>query len=938
MEQRKIFLEKNKSINSVNAEGFMNVELSAKTRLTPYNDIDEKLSLYQLYNDERDACEKFRMVFTINPICSNVLFNTRTEIVKNEGSDNCELIIGETTGKAKAVNSTKFDWKQGIRDTEYSHADINTDGIPYVYHCGWDIFNNHMLRKDDFVYVSKVSGNTEEKRESEKVFNTINDYVRDFSGKTVKEAIVITSTDTAHTISRHLYQYDTTLTMYDAFANRIKVKNGWYGFTNPGNIEIPNVEIKTGEKDILGKEEVKKISINKLMNNNKPCEFIDMYPDRSLFSFVPKLNKYRHRVEKNWDYCITYPYAKDQETLSKVLGVSSDLTESAGKCAIKSIETKITNSNSGIEIIQIKSIFKHTLEVGDYVRLYYKNGEKLERTSSSVKVVSVGTVGGEEKDRYFSIKSTDVSNMFEIEKNESEKKLVVNIDGTTADAELYYKKEENGYECQYYFRKFKKLKKSIYKQTEDGNLETVETDLASEINKLAYGENIYGDRFAEIVFTDDIDVTGLIDNNGRPVSEVFLTFVKRNKGHEKWYNEKKYGDEDIEFSHCFGKVTSGLDLPIDDGCKDYNVRRLHNVKLEDINGDYQFVANTLWEKTLGPEIKPLEDDITIDEDDFLGDVVEYNPLEAKETVIENVYHRFNTAQREECKNADYYDILYDRLDNDDYDAELKISDNDKGGFSVTSGYVNTTKGFVTKNNAANDVYPGNINPEGYYYNPHFKIKIRQESNTLSEVTGKTIQYDSTTANGGIKTLDALDEYGKTYSCYKVSFINPTKKKYVIGDSLCFYDKINKTTVWGYIDSVDEEPDGMNLGCILTEKGKGLASKLQNKEITIVSTDDGVATYATYLPNANKFVWRSLVTPSEVTQDSDLYDMPFSNGRFYKHENVNFFLKRQDPRNEYKLLSPEKINTALSGYKVWGYDKVDLSGVLYFYDSLLNVCY
>ena len=927
MEQRKVFLEKNKSINSVNAESFMNVELSAKTRLTPYNDVDEKLSLYQLYNDERDACERFRMVFTINPICSNVLFNTRTEIVKNEGSDDCEVIIGDETGdKGNAVNTTKFDWKQGIRDTEYSHADLYEDETPYVYHCGWDIFNNHMLRKDDFVYVSKVSGSTTDKQESEKVFNTINDYVRDFSGKTVKEAIVITNDNTGHTISRHLYQYDTILTMYDAFANRIQVKNGWYGFTNPGNIEIPNVEIK-------GKDDTKKVSINKLMNNNKPCEFIDMYPDRSLFSFVPKLNKYRHRAEKNWDYCITYPYKKDEEKLSEVLGLDSEMTEDSGKNAIKSIETKITTSNSGIEIIQIKSIFKHTLEAGGYVRLYYKNGDKLVRTSHKAKVVSVGTVSGEEKDRYFSIKLTDVSNIFDVEKSDNGKKLVVNIDGEKVDAELYYKKEDSGYECQYYFRVFKKLKKEV-----DGK----ELELASEINKLAYGENIYGDRFAEIVFTDDIDVTGLVDNNGRPVSEVYLTFIKRNKGHEKWYTEKKYGDEDVEFSHCFGEVTSGLDLPTDDGCRDYNVRRLHNVKIDDMTGNYKVNADTLWRDVLGTEIKPLEPDITINDDEFLGDIVEYNPVEAKETVIENVYHRFNTAQREECKNSDYYDIMYDRLDNDDYDAELKNSTNDAGGFVVTSGYVNTTEGFVT-DTTGNGIYPGNINPEGYYYNPHFKIKIRQESDTLSEVTGKTIQYNPASATGAKKTFSfegnpVLDERGETYECYKLSFINPTKKKYVIGDSLCFYDKVNKTTTWGYIDSVEEQNDGMYLGCIITDKGDGLAAKLNNKEVTIVSTDDGVATYATYLPNSNKFVWRSLVAPSEITQDSDLYDMPFSNGRFYKHENINFFLKRQDPRNEYKLLSPEKMNTALSGYKVWGYDKIDLSGVLYFYDSLLNVCY
>ena len=36
---------------------------------------------------------------------------------------------------------------------------------------------------------------------------------------------------------------------------------------------------------------------------------------------------------------------------------------------------------------------------------------------------------------------------------------------------------------------------------------------------------------------------------------------------------------------------------------------------------------------------------------------------------------------------------------------------------------------------------------------------------------------------------------------------------------------------------------------------------------------------------------------------ETYDMPFSNGAFYIHNNITFFVRRQDPFNEYGLQDP-----------------------------------
>ena len=128
--EEKILLEKNRSKYSVNTVKFLNLDLNSKSRLLPFNDVTSRLSLNQLYLNERDNCNKFRMIFTVNPICSNVLFNSKTEVMRYEGSDNCTVLFKDITGDAgKSINSSRLDLLQAIRDTEYTHPDLFEDNI-----------------------------------------------------------------------------------------------------------------------------------------------------------------------------------------------------------------------------------------------------------------------------------------------------------------------------------------------------------------------------------------------------------------------------------------------------------------------------------------------------------------------------------------------------------------------------------------------------------------------------------------------------------------------------------------------------------------------------------------------------------------------------------------------------------------------------------------
>ena len=151
--EQKLFLEKNRDKFSNDVERSINMGLSTKTRMLPSDDALDEFSLFEQYNRERDECNKYRLILNVNPVCTNILFNARTEIVVNEGSDNCNMLIGDDENKIvfskndyapKALNTKReIDYMHAIRNTEYSHKENGG----FVYHCGFDIFNNHMLRK-----------------------------------------------------------------------------------------------------------------------------------------------------------------------------------------------------------------------------------------------------------------------------------------------------------------------------------------------------------------------------------------------------------------------------------------------------------------------------------------------------------------------------------------------------------------------------------------------------------------------------------------------------------------------------------------------------------------------------------------------------------------------------------------------------------------------
>lgn len=900
MEQ--IFLERHRNINSINKENKLNVNLTQKVRLLPYNSVSDTLNLNELFNAERDACDKYRLIFTVNPICSNVLHNMKTEIVYREGSPDCRVLTeyGEPLNKAflsPLISNTKtpIDYRQAIRDTEYSHERLGE----LVYHCGTDIFNNHMLRNNGFTHIAKLNRATT--AECGTVYNTIFDYQRNFDGSMVKESLPRSTNERETKI--HQYQVDNLLTFEEAYARHMKEKDGWFGFNNPTFIDIPNT--------IDGS-----VSVNKLLNNNKACEFIDMYPDRSLFSFVPKVNKYRKRTERNWDYCITYPYKSDYDTFNEVMDCD---TKNAISADI--IHGRTAN---GHELVVFRCAIKHNLKYGDAVRLFQGN------RTQDIFISGIGDEAGEDEEHCFKIYKGDLTS--------------VNPDVSR----MFVKKLSNGSGCEYYFRKFKKLRNAD------------ESELDSTIAKLAYGENIYGDRIAEIIFTDDIDLTGLKDNRGKKLSEVYLTVVKANRGHKLWYEENVYNDASIEFSHCFGEVSSGIETSYNK--KDYNIRKIHGIKEPDVYASFDYpeynvkkydmatLKNLLGVSITDPP-KTLEDDIIVEKfEEFFGDIVELDPSTNSETVLEKVYHRFNTAQRESW-NMRYFDLHNDVLVKDDYDVGTKFNDVEESeGFRVYTDFnkewVNDAEidsepgnshpetyiNHVMDGNTA-QIFPGNLQPEGYFYQPHYRIKLREQDRKVQSQVGALIE-NPTLINSYVTTI------GSTQTPF-VEVEVTVDYGYIIGDLFGLYNRNTAELIWGVLDSFTPNSEA---GTVLSYKLKiELSKPIENYDFEnwdLVLTDGSVPLYASYIEKEQRFVWRDILAPSEVDSDNPLSELMFTNGANYIHTNINFFLKRQDPFAKYGLLEPvapvNGLVNPLKKYKKFGV-VIDITRLIYLTTEIGNAC-
>ena len=134
-----IRLNKTDSIRSVNKDNNLDVSLNTTSKMIKYNNIRETVDSYEVYKDERKKCNRYRLILTINPFCTNVLFNPLTEMAKYtplNGGVKIERAIDRE--RVNGVDGDTSQRVQFIANTTYS-----TSANGYTYYPGYDIFDNH---------------------------------------------------------------------------------------------------------------------------------------------------------------------------------------------------------------------------------------------------------------------------------------------------------------------------------------------------------------------------------------------------------------------------------------------------------------------------------------------------------------------------------------------------------------------------------------------------------------------------------------------------------------------------------------------------------------------------------------------------------------------------------------------------------------------------
>ena len=795
--------------------------LRNNTKLAPMDVLSSTVDAAALYYAEREKTNKIRLNIAVNTIASNVLFNPSTEIVMEEGSVSAVSLNYSTDEEIRQHISLE---NKAVKDFRDNHIVDNTilsnDDFNCKYHCGLDFFNTHILRNDSFKLVNYENSNSESE-----YFNTISDYQRNHKGDIVSDEIF---SDTSRIIeNKHLYTMDDILSFDDCVKNKLSEDNGWLGFYNSSTVKLYDDKNK------------KFMDINKPLNDRNACEFVDMYPSRDLFSFVPKYNSYRHRAEYNWDYCLTYPSSSVTDGIPFItngclrLFLVDDYTPKRTLC---------------------RCMCHHGLKVDDTVNLY--SGDTL--IVPNISVVDV-------KNDYDFIVNLE-SYTIDSEWSETKENISTTTYGVERNNTIFYnvnadmmtfsfKKVEQGIECEYYVRVFSKLpnwkfasgdvtERLIYEENPSFLEEYQNQPFASQVSKLGFSKNIYNDDNAEILFTDDIDISYLHDNRGKPLSSIYLTLTKTHKGNEEWYNGN-CSAETVEYSHCFTDVICGFKLN----------PSLHDNVYDVVSGEQTSFSNiTLVNTVSGSSCSGLNvnyinsrngySDILQESDiHFYGDLCVYSYLNSLEESLQSCCHRFNTYQREKKVNH----IVYNELQSDDYDDQ---------GFNVIRHTLNF----------------GRI-LEGYYYKPHYEMPI------------KTISSDLEVQQGKVSTIKRIDN--RTLYTNENSYFEKGDK-FIVTDlinhvyQLCEVTKVNslREVLYSKIGADEHIIDGITRD-----------NKLNYR---IVKKDSTIPEYADFINDGScAYRWRYVLQNGfDYDKLKDVDEYPFANGVLHISKNINLFVQRQ----------------------------------------------
>lgn len=851
-----IALDKHKTLQSVERDKYIDLQVERTGRKLPYPMFRDTLDQYDLFRKELYDCGRYRLITTIRPYCTNVLFNPLTEV------------LDKNTGKVWNWKDSNFhrDFIWTTKKTGVPSAD-SPETYQYSYNLGSDVFSNHLLRNISFKAVNNGG--------SDETFNTMNDAHRDRYGRKVDD---------------NLYEFGDCMPfivdpssdeMYNCMDYEMRNIDGWYGFNNKANIQT------SSNRDYTHKEKNCSSVINSVIGG----KFVQLYPTKEEFLFNPVYNELKDRVEYNWDVCLTYPYKNYTDNQLVQDGEWNGLL-------VKSVKSDGVFTVNGRRGFLISTYIPHNLELGDKFTLSYKKDgvvvDPYNENGVYLSVMKLGDIQGKNKEYAFMVSEDEIRNGYD--------KLMYGDDGFIGDAlvnsyNFRLRKLRRKVESVYYFRIFRKLPNFKYakhyldlptvKDEERLNgyltdIENVRDGFDYEMYQLGFSQTVYNDNNSQITFTDSIESDILTDNLGRPVSEFYTTIIKSNRGCREWYEGGNANDDKVEVSHCFGEVSMGIlcEEKYTSSMVGDDIEKKCDVRFIDDSKDAANVrVNGLSFTCDGEEF----DTVGLGDRYFLGDIVEFNHDMAKEYVLTNVHYRFNTWQRE---NITDFDLAYEDIDEENV-------------YKVKTVKVGKHK-------------------EGYYYQPHYRVQIKEfgdikEGEHMPLSISRVNRYDRKGDND--KSAVASDNH----NCYLFRLFNrqslnkgdviririgdifykmniiyaPNSMSFVVDVTKAKFSPLKNNVIW---NDVDEEQ--INI----------LKEYFQDKTVVwgdnryIWRENPNIPWYAIRHPlKENRYVWRVMYGYGDVNCKELDDSVVFANGHIYLNQYIDFFLRRQDPYGYYGKL-------------------------------------
>ena len=449
----------------------------------------------------------------------------------------------------------------------------------------------------------------------------------------------------------------------------------------------------------------------------------------------------------NWEFYLTYPFSSTTLEMSAFLDPKETGAQKGDVNwnANEGIPFRISVGSSdnvtyqGTRIIRFSCPVKHGLTPGEFVKLKIYNSNdintnKLPYTgfSSSIEVFQVFSLGNGQygtDEHIFNIANLGYTGTAFNQDNEGAAKRVISIDNTGDTTSKYYVRlhkilvpsedivlTKTGFE------------KNVFGVNKKYESASTTPDYKSRVS-IKEGSQTYN-----ITLNKDFNTSNIFDNQKRPISELFLTTIW--KGYLGWtYGgpngiNPNYLKRGWDFNLGMKDQTIYVKFPINfSGETKQGLVPLPQSFWGTSNGglnhsNIEFTSYTKNDKTFY-YVNSLKKDDIID-----GDFCEWNESEQIEKVISKVNHKiyFNPA------NFSFYPnitaTIYDGVDEDGYSSFNLQMPNIQPTIPIPTG-LNFVTGFTP-----NTIY--NLNPYGYYYNPHYSIKIKEFSEYIETAESSVV--------------------------------------------------------------------------------------------------------------------------------------------------------------------------------------------------------